>query len=181
VTNIDIKDVQMIGIKDQAILFDMHYQDELPIDKRGMVTRAADAEIPAVTDTTPRFRDISIRNVICRGADRAVLMAGLPEMLTQNIRLENVSITAKTGMLCMDARDIELKNVEILNEDGPALHFYNAQDVQVDGFGVAEGVGTAVRVQGTQNTDLTVSNLEPGAKETLQLVEGAEETSITIK
>ena len=158
VTNIDIKNVNMFDIKEQAILFDMHYQAGLPINDHGMVTRATDAEFPAVTETTPRFQNISIRDIICRGAERAVMMAGLPEMFTEKILLENVSITAEHGMICMDARDIELRNVEIINKKGPALHVYNTQRVMVDSFKVADGIETPVRVQGKQNEELKIEN-----------------------
>lgn len=161
VTNIDVQQVTMIDIKEQAILFDMHYQDGLPIDAAGMITRPEDAEAPAVTETTPRFQNISIRDVTCRGAERAVLLAGLPEMAVRNIRLENVSITARTGMICMDAQEIELKNVEILNEEGPALHFFNARQVTVDGFRYNGSLETAVRTQGILNKGLRVSNVDP--------------------
>ena len=77
VSHIDIQGINMIDIKDEAILFDMHYQDDLPIDDDGMITRSENAEVPEITDTTPRFCNISIRDVICRGAERAVLLAGL--------------------------------------------------------------------------------------------------------
>lgn len=177
VTNIDIQHVDMINIAEQAILFDVHYEDDTPLDKQGMVTRDPAAEPPAVTDTTPRFRDISIRNVTCRGAERAVLLAGLPEMPTQNVRLEDVSITAKTGMVCMDAAEIELKNVEILNDEGPALHFFNAHGVNVDGFDFSEELEIPVRVQGTQNEGLQLSAL-PGGDEAVSFVEGAKRTDI---
>lgn len=158
VTNIDIKNINMVDIKEQAILFDMHYQAGLPIDDHGIVTRAVDAEVPAVSETTPRFQNISIRDIICRGAERAVMMAGLPEMFTEKILLENVSITAEHGMICMDARDIKLRNVEIINKKGPALHLYNTQRVTVDGFKIADGIEVAVRVQGKQNDELKIEN-----------------------
>lgn len=162
VTDIDIQNVNMIDIREEAILFDMHYQDALPLDDDGRVTRAPDAEAPDVTATTPRFRNISMRGVICRGAERAVLLAGLPEMAVQSIRLEDVSITARTGMICMDARDIVLKNVEILNADGPALHIYNVQGAAVNGLRYGDGSEHPVRVQGKQNRDLAFSPEDMG-------------------
>ncbi|MCA9236247.1 MAG: right-handed parallel beta-helix repeat-containing protein [Planctomycetales bacterium] len=176
VTNVDIQNVNMIDIAEQAILFDMHYEAGIPLDKNGMVARR-DGDIPAVTDTTPRFRDISIRNVVCRGAERAVLMAGLPEMPTEKIRLENISITAQTGMICMDARDIELKNVEILPQEGPALHFYNAQRVTVDGFTCNEDLAPAVRVQGAENRGLQFAR-PPGGVGAIDFVDGATRTAV---
>ena len=173
VTNIDIKNMNMVDIKEQAILFDMHYQAGLPIDDHGMVTRAADAAVPAVTETTPRFQNISVRDLICHGAEFAVVMAGLPEMFTQKILLENVSISAKYGMICMDARDIELRNVDIINTEGPALHLYNTEHVVIDNFKVADGVETAVRLQGEQNKEWKIENSDvSNAKQPIKLIEG---------
>ena len=172
VTNVDIKNINMLDIKEQAILFDMHYQAGLPIDDHGMVTRAPDAAFPDVTETTPRFQNISIRDIICRGAEYAVIMAGLPEMFTEKILLENVSISATHGMICMDARDIEFRNVEIINTEGPALHVYNTQRVTVDNLKVADGIEAGVRVQGKRNEELKTENSDfSKAKESMKSVE----------
>jgi polygalacturonase len=166
VTNLDIRNILMIDIREEAILFDMHYQDDLSLDKDGRVARAPDAGIPDVNDTTPRFRNIAIRDVICRGAERAVLLAGLPEMAVERIRLENVSITARTGMVCMDARDIQLRQVEIINQDGPALHVYQTRGLDVDDFRFRDGLETPVRLQGTGNQDLRFPGLPDDALHT---------------
>ena len=171
VSNIDIKNIKMIDIKEQAILFDLYYQAGLPIDDQVMITRDLDTEIPAVTETTPRFQNISICDIICRGAEYAIMMAGLPEMVTQKILLENISITSKHGMICMDARDIALRNVEIINTKGPALHLYNTQGVTVDDFNISDGVEAAVRVQG-KNEGLKIENSDfSKAKQSMKVIE----------
>ena len=180
VTNIDIRNIHMVDIMEQAILFDLYYQAGIPIDDQGIVRRAADAKLSAVTETTPRFQNISIRDVICRGAEYAVIMAGLPEMFTEKILLENVSITAKHGMICMDARDIELKNVEIINTEGPALHVNNTQRVTVDNLKIADGIEAGVRVQG-KNDDLKIEHSDfSKAKQSIKHVENAQGTKISI-
>ncbi|TWT37125.1 Polygalacturonase [Posidoniimonas corsicana] len=177
VTNVDIQNVNMIDIAEQAILFDMHYEAGIPLDKQGLVTRNAGSAPPAVTDTTPRFRQISIRDVTCRGAERAVLLAGLPEMPVQDVLLENVSITAKRGMVCMDAVGVELRGVEVLCDEGPALHVYNTRRLAVDDFRWRAGTATPVRVQGPQNAELTFSGIAGGG-EAISLIEGAEASAV---
>lgn len=177
VTNVDIQGVNMIDIAEQAILFDMHYEAGIPLDDDGMVNRDPDSEPPAVTDTTPRFRDIAIRDVIARGAERAALIAGLPEMPVQGIRLQDISITAETGVVCMDAQNITLEDVEILCDEGPALHFFNAQDVNVAGFQTGATDGVPVRVQGTQNKNISLSTAT-GATPEIEFVEGADANAI---
>jgi hypothetical protein len=103
-------------------------------------------------------------------------------MALQDVLLENVSITARTGAVIMDSHDIQLKNVEILNAHGPALHFYNAQNVAVDGFGYNEDLALALRIQSTQNENLEVSNLHPQlSADRVGFIQDAERTTLTIK
>ena len=61
----------------------------------------------------------------------------------------------------MDAQGIELRKVEILNQEGPALHFFNAQQVALDGFRYNGDLEIAVRSQGSRNNAVTVSDMQP--------------------
>jgi DNA sulfur modification protein DndE len=93
----------MINIRQDAILFDLYYMIR---DKRGIAA-------PSVNEGTPQFRNIHMKNIVCEGAKRAVLLQGLPEMTLKNISLENVTIEAETGLFCTDAESIRMKNVHI--------------------------------------------------------------------
>ncbi|HUB26457.1 MAG TPA: glycoside hydrolase family 28 protein [Tepidisphaeraceae bacterium] len=102
VEDIHISDVKMSNITQAAIQFDMFY----------MSKHAPDAPQP-VTDATPIFRNITIRNATCSSAQTAILLRGLPEMPIQNVTLENVDLTADKAGSLMDGKDLTFRNVHI--------------------------------------------------------------------
>ena len=54
---------------------------------------------------------------------------GLPEMAVQNVRVENVDITATRGIELIDVQGFRFENVRWQVSEGPALHLHNARDV----------------------------------------------------
>jgi polygalacturonase len=91
------------------------YYENAPSDK----TQAADPPQP-VTDLTPRWRNIVVRNVTAeRCRVRAGLISGLPEMPAEDILIEHVSIQAPRGLQIKNARDVVLEGVEIAASKGP--------------------------------------------------------------
>jgi DNA sulfur modification protein DndE len=81
-----------------------------------------------------------------------VALQGLPEMPIRGIHLSNVSLTAENGMVCTDAQDITLKNVEILDSRGPVMSLLNSREVSVDHLVYAAGAGAVIKADGTNNT-----------------------------
>jgi polygalacturonase len=105
VENIRISNVTMSGIKNEAITLDMYYSVGTKVDR---------SRTPhAVTEETPRFRNIHMSNITCDGAGKAMVLRGLPEMPIEAVTLEHASITADEGILCMYARDIHLRDVRV--------------------------------------------------------------------
>jgi hypothetical protein len=66
-----------------------------------------------VTEETPIFRHIDIRNVICHNAGYAMEFNGLPEMPINGIRLQNIHIQAKADAVFNNCQDIKQRNVHI--------------------------------------------------------------------
>jgi polygalacturonase len=124
VENIFISNVRMMDISGDAINFNMFYGGQPPLDE---VAGINGTNVPPVTEKTPQFRDIRIENVICRGARRAVVLEGLPEMPIRDIDLKNVSITSETGAFVADARGISFDHVQINQKTGPPLTVSNAE------------------------------------------------------
>ena len=91
VENIYISNVRMMDIPGDAINFNLYYGGKSPLEETG---GAEETNVPPVSVETPQFRDIHIENMICRGAQRAIVLEGLPEMPIRDIDLKNVSITA---------------------------------------------------------------------------------------
>ncbi|MBR1564948.1 MAG: glycoside hydrolase family 28 protein [Paludibacteraceae bacterium] len=118
VENIYIDNICMSGIPNEALLFDLFYGGKGAGEETDeeIAARMAGA-IPQVDEKTPQFRNISISNVICNGAKRAIYFNGLPEMPIQNVTLRNVNMTAKEGATFNKTENISLENVFVNGEE----------------------------------------------------------------
>lgn len=94
VENIFINSISMYNIIEDALTFDLYYDGKsVTDDMDGIEQQSAKARIVA-DETTPCFRNITIENIICRGANRAFYFNGLPEQPIKNVNLRNIYITA---------------------------------------------------------------------------------------
>ena len=113
VENIFIKNISMTDIKTDAITFNMYYGG------KSVAEMLADGDNPdnvtkkPVDETTPIFRNIDIRNIVCNGAGRAMEFNGLPEMPIDGITLQNITILAKKDAVFTNCQNIKKKNVMI--------------------------------------------------------------------
>lgn len=121
VTNVFVEDIVMCDIAEEAILFDCYYQEK--------VGDAADAPSAPVTADTPRFDGITIRNIVCRDAARALLVKGLPEMNVKNVLIEDCSFKTAAGMTINHATGITLKNIVLDTPAKPAVIRNGSSDI----------------------------------------------------
>ena len=129
VEKIFISNVHMADITGDAVNFSMFYTGKSPLDENGGTD---ETKLPPVDEGTPQFRDIHIENVICRGAQKAIVIQGLVEMPVHDIYLKNVSITAQRGVFLTDADGIHFENVRIENKSGPALNQVRVKNSSLD-------------------------------------------------
>lgn len=120
-TDIFVDNIMMCDIADEAILFDCYYQEK--------VGDAADAPAAPVTADTPRFDGITIKNVVCRDAHRAILIKGLPEMNVKNVTIENCTFTAQQGATLNHATNIKLENVTFNIDETQAITSHGSSDI----------------------------------------------------
>ena len=92
-----------------------------------------DHAVPVASEETPQFKNISIRNVNCKGAMQAILLQGLPEMNLENISLENIRMEADKGLICTDANNVKITNLTLITKKKPAMDFKNSRNVTIDG------------------------------------------------
>ncbi len=113
VENIYIKNISMMDIKTDAITFNMYYGG------KSVAEMLADGDNPdnvtkmPVTEETPIFRNIDIKNIVCNGAGRAMEFNGLPEMPIDGISLKDITILAKKDAVFTNCQNIKKKNVII--------------------------------------------------------------------
>jgi polygalacturonase len=78
-----------------------------------------DAAQPLAPDS-PVYRNIVIRNLTAHSAKTAGMIVGLPEAPIENVTLENVRVTAPTGLIFRNTRAIKLQNATVSPTKGGA-------------------------------------------------------------
>lgn len=126
VENIHIRNINMRDIQHDAISFDMYYFTKAP----SLAQTNGKVDIPPVNEGTPQFRKFYINNIVCEGANRAMLIRGLPEMSIKDIHLTNVVIKSRRGPDVIEAQDVSLTNVALqCVESAPLINVENSRDL----------------------------------------------------
>jgi len=118
VERINISNIRMVGITGDAINFNLYYGGQSVLEQG---SGNGDGNSIAVNEGTPQFRDIHIENIVCRGARKAIVLQGLPEMPVRNITLKNVDISAQEGVFVTDGDNISFDHVRVENKSGAPL------------------------------------------------------------
>jgi len=96
------------------------YYPSLPADPK------ADGAMP-VTSTTPSWQNITIKNLTATGATAAGQLWGLPEARISNVTLDNVRITASSGMKILHATGVVFTNGSTITpKSGAPVTIYDA-------------------------------------------------------
>ena len=164
VENIFISDIYMFNIATESFLFDLFYGGKSASEALadGDTTPIDEHEFP-VTNETPVFKNIYVKNLVSRNARRAMLFNGLPEMNIENINLENAFITARYGAEFSESRDINLKNVTIIPDEGPAYLFNNVKNFEAEGLNyLVANDSKAAKITGANTSELQLSGLPEG-------------------
>lgn len=124
VENVYVDNINMINIPGDALIADLYYA----------VKDAPGAPVPAVTEETPSFKNIHISNISCKGAGRAMILNGLPEMPIENFSVRNMRITdAQKGAFINKVAGVTLENIEIETADNTYLQVENTTNITIDG------------------------------------------------
>lgn len=121
VENIWIRDITMLDIVTDAILFDLFYGGKSAVEARADGGQN-DIPILPVDEGTPAFRNIHISGIRCSGAERAMMFNGLPEMPVRNIDISDCLIHSRKGIEIHRSENISLKNVSVYPEEGEMLY-----------------------------------------------------------
>jgi len=182
VEKIYISNIAMKDIPGEAILFDMYYMAKDPVPLAGEKREAPRVEVFPVTEATPQFRDFHISNVVCRGAEKAVFIRGLPEMPISGIHMDHLAISARKGIECMEAKDIHLTDVQLFTKDqGPLVTVRGSQDISLNNIRYDQA-GTFLSVQGENTRNIVVTGTDvPKSKESTQFSAGATPKSLQVR
>ena len=158
IRDIFIDNIQMGLIRTEAILFDLWYADQSPDEYS--IGDILGRQPEPVTENTPQFRDISIRNVVCTGARRAILINGLPEMPVKGISLHNVSITSNVGAMMIDADSIFLDHVSVTPSSGPVVSLVQARNVAFLHFGFPPKMLPVLKLEGNKSSGIVLKDTD---------------------
>ena len=166
VENIFISGIEMANIPAQAISFDLFYGGKSASEAMEEGEARKETAIPAVSDETPQFRKIFIRDVNCKGAHQAIFLQGLPEMNLVDVQLDHIQMEANIGFTCVDANGVSVKNLTLLTKKYPVMDFRNCRNVEMDGLKLSQENQPVIHFGG--KTDLIYlrnSGLKAAAKQ----------------
>ncbi len=84
-----------------------------------------------VSERTPIFRDIAISHFTIKDCPCTAKIFGLPEMPIQRLRITDVTASTRVGFVCDSVAGLELQNVQVNAEKGPAFEFRNCRDLEL--------------------------------------------------
>jgi len=150
VENIHISNIDMINIPTDAINFNLFYGGNSPVleDDQSAEDEARDETLVPVTEETPSFKNIHMKNIRVVASGVAANFQGLPEMNLQNVTLENAFLEAEKGIVAVDTDGLILKDVKVVPTKGSALTLYNSKNVEVKAFSYEMKEGKPIRVLG---------------------------------
>ena len=149
VENIQIKNIFMKEIVNEAILFDSYYET----DQRDTLDHAITAE-------TPIFRAIIMENIYCVGAAQAVAMTGLPEMPIQDISLQGGAFTAEQGVGMEQVKGITLKNIALDLAKAPVFVLEQSSGISLDNISFRDDTAALMQLKGMGRGSVTIKNTD---------------------
>ncbi len=160
VEKIYVKNISMRNIVHQAIFLDMYYFAKPP-SIADVYSGVAKADVPPVTEGTPRFRDIHISNIVCDGAEEGIFVRGLPEMNISDIYLDNMVLKAAKGAELAEARGIHLANIRLVTSDtNPVIYVENSSQLTFDHIGYNKGAALLFSINGDKSSDIKVTGTD---------------------
>jgi polygalacturonase len=125
VENIVYEDLRMTNV-DPAVTFTCYYMYNSAQDPVQKAAPENDSAQP-VSEGTPVYRDIHVKNMTATCQRGAGTIMGLPESCISNVVFENVKISAATGMKIENAKGIQFTNSGVAAAGGPPVILQNAQ------------------------------------------------------
>jgi polygalacturonase len=157
VENIFISNIDMINIPTKAISFNLYYGG------KSMVEMLADNDqnkpkekAPKISEETPQFKDIIIKDIRCKGAQEAIYLQGLPEMNLENVYLENLHMITENGLTSIDANGIVIKDLKLETTNYPVLNFHNSKNVDIQGLKLQEVNRTMISITGEKTENINI-------------------------
>lgn len=183
VENIYISDIYMKDIVGEAILFDMYYMAKDPIPAAGEQRELPAIEAKPFNETTPIFKNFTIQNVQCAGAETAVFIRGLPEAPIQQIAFSNMIFQSNKGVEIQEATQCSFSNVRVSAKNtNPLIHIMQGNRLNFEKIQFNKGAQLLCLVSGDRSSQIIFTNtLYQSAEKSFSTISGATPQSILFK
>ena len=183
VEHIRISDIYMKDIVGEAILFDMYYMAKDPIPVEGEQRALPDIAQKPFDETTPIFKNFTIQNVFCSGAETALFIRGLPEAPIQQIDLKNIQIQSNKGFEIQEASNCSFNAIQLFAKNtNPLIQIMQGTNLRFDTIGFSSGVKFLCSVAGERTKQIQFTNTNFSlAEKKYTITGGATNESIQIK
>lgn len=158
VENIFISNIRMTDIPTIAISFNLYYGGRSVSEMLEAGETENKEKMEPVTEETPQFKNISIKDVTVNGALQAVLLQGLPEMNVENVSISNLLMKTDKGFTIVDAKGVTIKNVELITKNNSAIEIYNSKDVTVEGLNYSFNSTSNITVNGEKCEKISIQS-----------------------
>lgn len=161
VENIYISDIYMFDIATDSFLFDLYYGGKSASESlEDGDTTPTDEVLPPVTEKTPSFKNIYVKDLVSRNARTAMYFNGLPEMNIENINVENAFITSEYGAQLSESKDINFKNVTVVTTKGAPFILNNVKNFKAENISSKENLSTdLVEINGRKTSDIELTGV----------------------
>jgi len=182
VENIKVNNIFMKDIVGEAVLFDMYYSAKDPVPLPGEKRELPKIEKLPFDETTPVFRNFTISNIFCEGAEKAVFVRGLPESHIEGISFNNIHIRSHFGIDIQEASNIQFNNVRLSTEyTTPCVDLVNSDHIVFGGFRFGQETQIGFQLQGDKTSNIKIQHADfKNVKDKFKLTNGAAENIITV-
>jgi len=124
-----------------------------------------------VSQRTPIFRDIAISHFTIKKSPCMAKILGLPEMPIQGLRITDVVASTEVGLLCDSTVGLELHNVQVNANKGPAFDIRNCKNIELNGIKTTKPLADepVVRMENVQDAFIHGCRAFPGTGSFLEL------------
>lgn len=183
VEKIYASNIAMKDIGGEAILFDMYYMAKDPVPLAGEKREMPKIETLPVTEATPVFRDFYLNNIVCKGAEKAVFIRGIPEMNVRNLQLTNMVLETRKGIECTEVEGISFNNIRLITTDtDPLIYLQNTSNTNFNNISYENNATLLFSVNGDRSKHIKVTKTDfAKAKNKVAFTFGATQSSIQFK
>jgi len=159
VENIFISGIRMTDIPTHAISFDLYYGGQSVSEMLESGNQQKQAILEPVTEKTPQFKNISMKDIMVKGALQAVFMQGLPEMNLENIRLSNMILSADKGFTMIDVNGLILENIQLQTKSKTAFEMLSVSNVEFKNVSYNSTDKSAITVNGNASSKISLGSV----------------------